>query len=320
MTNNTALLTAVLAAYGLGDAQTQLVQARRNHIYRVSDAAGKTYCLRLCPQSMEVQHDLADELRWLAFVAAQGQVAVPQPLPNRDGHLFTITPTADGTLLSCLFPWLPGQPLSDNHNAAVARALGRSIAALHEASRQFAFPPDAPAFRADYVYDQALLRDHHDWIALRRSELSDAQHAILKSAIAYALNAFDQLPRTPSTYGFIHADINDENILADGERVAIIDHEQLGRGFFAYDLARLRVALEVDPAMLAAVWPHVLAGYAAVTPLPFADDVALEPFVVAMRLAFLDWVYNTPNPDVRAEQWPKVEPTYAALVAATAGQ
>ena len=317
MMHDVALLTSVLAAYDLGGAEAQLVQARRNHIYRVSDAAGETYCLRLCPHSMEVQQDLADEVRWLAFVAAQGRVAVPRPLPNRDGRLFTTTPMAVGALLSCLFPWLAGQPLSGNLDVAVARALGRSVADLHEASRQFAFPLDEPAFRADYVYDRALLRDHHDWIALRRSELSDAEHALLNNAIAYALNAFDQIPRTPATYGFIHADLSDENILVEGERVAIIDHEQLGRGFFAYDLARLRVALEADPATLAAMWPNVLSGYAEIAPLPFADEAALAPFTIAVRLAFLDWVYNTPNPAVRDEQWPFVAPTYAALEAAT---
>jgi hypothetical protein len=68
--DDAALLEAALDAYGIAARHAQLVQARRNHIYRVADAAGAAYCLRVSPHGPQAQQDLADELCWLAFVAA----------------------------------------------------------------------------------------------------------------------------------------------------------------------------------------------------------------------------------------------------------
>ena len=55
------------------------------------------------------------------------------------------------------------------------------------------------------------------------------------------------------------------------------------------------------------------AGYQGVTPLPFAAESELGVFTVAVNLAFLDWVYNSPNAAVREQIGPRLGATLASI-------
>lgn len=73
------------------------------------------------------------------------------------------------------------------------------------------------------------------------------------------------------------------------------------------------VELLDDPGLFPARWQSFLAGYQAVAPLPFQDESELEPFIIAVHLAFLDWVYNAPNPAVRQEKMPSIPAVYRSI-------
>ncbi len=276
-------------------------------------ADGCVYSLRITAPEFKERRWMEDELAFLDFAAGVGTVAAPRPVRNRDGELITAISTPEGERLACLFDWIEGEPASRHLTPDILRQCGRITAHLHEIGRAFPFPDEANGFRPGYRYDQALARSHREWIPQHRAEIGPENEALLEQAIEYAVAGMDRVGQTRQSYGVIHADLHFGNFLVHNGRVSLIDFDQLGRGHYCYDIATLRVELYDDPPTQAAHWQAFKAGYVEVTPLPFADDAELDPFIVAVGLVFLDWVYNAPNPQVRVEKAQFIPGVYASI-------
>jgi len=311
--NEADLLPRVLERYSLAEARTELLQSLGNHIYRVEVRTGRRFSLRICPATFQNRQWLEDELVWLEFVAGQNQVRVPRPVRNRQGELLTVTPAATGELFSCVFEWVEGQEAKKALTGPVMREIGCTVAALHQIAKTFAFPAKENKFRDDYRYDQTLLEQHRGWIELHQAEISPEKVNLLYMAIEQGIEAMERIGEKPDNFGFIHADLHFGNFLVQDGRVSVIDFDQLGRGHYLYDIAVLMVELFDQPAQFPARWQSFKEGYQAVAPLPFQAESELDPFIVAVHLAFLDWVYNAPNPAVRQEKMHLVPAVYESI-------
>jgi Ser/Thr protein kinase RdoA (MazF antagonist) len=312
-TNNEGIRNAVLDAYALFGAQTHLLQSRWNHIYRVEAADGQVYSLRICAPEFKDRQWMQDELTFLDFAAGLGTICAPRPVRNRDGDLLTTIATSGKERLACLFRWVEGEPSSRYLTPDVVRQIGQITAHLHEIGRAFPFPSEDNGFRKDYRYDQVLARSHFEWMAEHRAEIGPANETLLHRAIDFAVDGMDRVGQTPATYGIIHADLHFGNFLVHDGQVSLIDFDQLGRGHYCYDIAFLLVELFDDAETQPARWQAFKEGYQEVTALPFTNDEELDPFIVAVGLAFLDWVYNAPNPQVRKEKMRWVAGVYTSI-------
>ena len=316
-TSNESIRNAVLDAYALSGVQTHLLQSRWNHIYRVEAADGQVYSLRICAPEFKDRHWMQDELTFLDFAAGVGTISAPRPVRNRDGDLITAIPTPEGERLACLFHWVEGEPAFQHRTPDVLGQIGRILAHLHEIGRAFPFPSEENSFRKDYHYDQTLARSHLEWIAEHRAEIGPENEALLRRAIDYACAGMDRVGQNRATYGVIHGDLHFGNFLVHNGQVSLIDFDQLGRGYYCFDTAVVFLELHYDPETQVENWQAFKSGYQEVTPLPFTDDAELDPLSVAVWLGDLDWVFNAPNPQVRAEktQWfEKVYDSIRALV------
>ncbi len=95
------------------------------------------------------------------------------------------------------------------------------------------------------------------------------------------------------TYSLIHADLHFDNVLVDGDRLAVIDFDDSGFGWHQYDLA---VVLTGHPAERFDLnFASLLRGYRRVRALP-DEDAALVPMLVVVRaLALLGWIERRPE-------------------------
>lgn len=118
---------------------------------------------------------------------------------------------------------------------------------------------------------------------------------------------------TGASYGLIHADLHFGNFLVQDGRVSVIDFDQLGWGHYGYDSAVMKVELANELGECGEQWDSLVAGYRQVTALPFTEEGDLAALTVGVHLAFLDWVYNTPNPTVREQMGPRLPGMYAAI-------
>ena len=313
MQNEHHILQEILASYGLAEAQTHLLGSLWNRVYRVEVNNGTLYSLRLCPPEVQNSSNLADELAWLELVARQQQVRVPSPVRNQQGDLITVISTPDGQRLSCLFAWVEGEPAKQHLTAAVMRQIGRAVAKLHQLARAFGGPFQAQGFRAGYRYNSQLAASHRDWIAAHQTEIGIAQVRLLEAAVTWLIAELAEIGETRDNFGIIHADLHFGNFLVQADQVSVIDFDQVGCGHYLYDLAVLLVELFAEGADWAARWANFKAGYQQVAPLPFDDEKALNPFIVGVNLAFLDWVYNSPNPAVREQMGPRLPATFESI-------
>jgi Ser/Thr protein kinase RdoA (MazF antagonist) len=164
---------------------------------------------------------------------------------------------------------VPGPTLLALHGDARGRALerlGAALAALHG----YDAPAGTPIF--DRLDDERLTTAA-DVVARARPDVADAAHAL-----ARALH--DRAPRGAATC-CLHGDPHPGNVIAAGERVALVDLDHVALGPAAADLARILAGLTIerlggwlDPATERELARRVLDGYAAVRPLPAADELA----------------------------------------------
>ena len=313
MNDHALLLQQVLACYGLARATLHPLHSYNNFVYRVETTAKQRFSLRISGFANMKRRSMEDEMIWLDFVAKRNPRLAPRPIPNAQGEWVTSITTPAGERLSSLFAWVEGRELRSALTPADLHKIGRSVAELHNIAREFAFPDATSDFRSDYRYDQALMQSHRDWIDKRRTVIGPDNMALLDRAIDYVVAAMDRIGTTPATYGMIHADLSFGNLLEQAGEIYFIDFEQLGRGHFLYDLAVLRAELLEGAPELALHWQSFIAGYGEVAALPFYQEEALQPFIVATQLNFLDWFYNSMRPEVQAEKSALLPTVYAAL-------
>lgn len=313
MNDEQRILQAVLGSYGLLGAKTELLGNLWNRVYRVEAENGQRCSLRLCAPAIRQSRSVEEELLWLEWVASRQQVRVPRPVRNQQHDLITAVPTPEGARLSCLFEWVPGGPARGSLTPTVLRRIGQAVASLHVMAREAGGPFQASDFRSGYQYGNRLAAAHREWIAARRAEIGEENARLLEGAVAWLLSALARMGEPREKYGLIHADLHFGNFLVQDGQVSVIDFDQLGWGHYGYDLAVLKVELANEVGDCAALWDNLVAGYQQVAPLPFAEEGELAALTIAVHLAFLDWVYNSPNPAVREQMGPRLAGTLASI-------
>lgn len=311
--NEEQILKAILEKYKLDQANTRLLGSLWNRVYRVETDNGQLYSLRLCSPVIQDRKTVEDELNWLEFVASQGWVRVPCPVRNQQDGLVTTISTRNGLRLGCLFEWVEGEPAQKIMTPSVMAKIGQAVGRLHEISRRFGSPLQHKDFRSDYRHDSSLAASHRDWIKENETEIGTEKTKLLYTAVDWLLEELTRIGETGVNYGFIHADLHFRNFLVKDGVVTVIDFDQLGRGHFLYDLAVLWVELVDEWTNYAGLWEKFKGGYQQVTALPFVEESELDPFIVAVSLAFLDWVYNTPNPAVRQQMAKRLPGIYVSI-------
>ncbi len=275
-----------LAAWGATDAR--LVNDRENAVYAVSLPGGAPAALRLHRRGYQSAAAIRSELVWTAGLADAG-LPVPRPVPTRAGDLLASLSTGR---LASVVEWLPGTPLGQAWvpltgtpaaQADTFARIGALLARLHAATDALALPAGftRPAWDAEGLLGETPLWGRF-W---ENPALTAAEAALLQDARAEARRRLDALAAAGADYGLIHADLMRENLLLDGAAIRLIDFDDSGFGFRAYDLGTLMIQNLIEPH-----WPDLLAaaaeGYARHRPLNPAD---LPLFVLLRCLASCGW-------------------------------
>lgn len=109
---------------------------------------------------------------------------------------------------------------------------------------------------------------------------------------------FATLGQTRTSYGLIHGDLHQQNILFHEGQARALDFEYCGWGYFLYDFTPLLWQLKLRPdyaELEQALWE----GYQAVRPLPSDWRAHLETLIAARQVASIRWLaLNHENPSV----------------------
>jgi Ser/Thr protein kinase RdoA (MazF antagonist) len=280
----TVLARKAAARWGLGHARLQFVAGRENQVYRVTDACGE-YALRLKRPGYRQAIDIESELMWMAALDQAG-ILVPRPVPSLSGRLLERV----DDLLVDLLTWLPGQTLGTTlqeirppAGVALFRDLGQQMALFHIASDAWVKPEGFSRIRWD---GEGLLGDSPVWGRFwEHPLLSVADRALFEDFRAAARRALHRL-QDQLDFGLIHADLVRENVLLLGNCIGMLDFDDGGWGYRAFDLATTLLKF-MDSPDGPAFRDALLQGYTGVRP---ADVGTLDLFLALRAVTYVGWV------------------------------
>jgi Ser/Thr protein kinase RdoA (MazF antagonist) len=263
-------------------------------------------------------------LLWLAALNRDTGLAVPQPVPAKNGALLTHAAVAGvpEPRVCVLFRWLPGRFLDRRLAPAHLERVGTFTARLHEHAAGWPFPPGFARGRVDNLTAEArrasrvnprlpsltgLAQHPADEDVERTLRLvaelrSPAAAAVVTRAIDRIRPALQQLGYGPDAFGLIHADLHQENYFFHRGRVQAIDFDDCGFGHYLFDLNVTLIELQHLP-HYAALRAAFLAGYRRVRPLPPAHEACLDAFFALRRLQLLVWVLESRAHPAFRDRW-----------------
>ena len=294
-----------LEAWALDVASVERVNISENIVFRVADAAGKLYVLRLHRPGYHTLRELVSEQLWTRALIADG-IDAPVPVPARSGQGYVAVEVAGERRYAGMLEWVVGQTLDDvieaELDAAKGRpmaalrflALGGIIAAIHNHAATWRIPDN---FARHALDADGLVGEQPFWGRFWESPHLEPPQRRRFDALRHPIHdILSSYGKAPATYSLIHADLHPANVVVDGKRLHVIDFDDAGFGWHAYDCA---VALYDyrDAPQFEALRAALVAGYRAVRPISDAALALLPLFLLVRSLIGIGWIAARPELD-----------------------
>jgi len=283
-------LTGALQLWSETAASTaRLINHSENHTFRIDAPFGETYSLRVHRPGYQSRASIESELAWLMALRRDTNLPVPKPIRGRNGQVLqSFDALGHEPRLAVLFAFAPGQEPSPNSNLGeLFVTLGGFAARMHQHTMDW--QPPVNFTRQVWSAEQILDADGlwGDWRAAR--DITPAIRATLDQLDSMLRRQLADYGTAADRFGLIHADMRLGNLLVDGDHVTLIDFDDCGFCWFAYDFAAAISFHETHLAIpaLKAAW---LEGYTAVRPLSDLDRAAMDTMVMLRRMALLAWI------------------------------
>lgn len=282
-------LRTALPNWGLAEAAPlRLLTISENATFVAEDDAGGKIVLRVHRPGYHSDAEILSELAWIEALRQDGVVATPRPIPAEGGAVLSAFADGPVTRRVVAFEHMTGvEPEAGNDLAPWYRELGAIAARLHAHSR--AWPKPRPFERKVWDYGTTI-GDRAHWGDFRRGlGLTGEGRAVLERTAALLKRQTDAYGAAPDRFGLVHCDMRPANLLVDGDRLGVIDFDDCGISWFAYDFAAAASFLEAEP-FLAALMAAWVEGYRSVAPFSAEDEAALPMFVMLRRLQLTAWI------------------------------
>ncbi len=271
------------------DSNLDLLCISENATFRVDDPG------RAHPVVFRVHrpgyHDLDEilsELAWIDALRAGRVVETPCPLKNSAGELVASF-DHDGELRFVVaFEFMPGtEPDESGDLGSGFHLLGQITARLHQHAKHWQRPPGFD--RKIWDFETTLGSQPH-WGDWRDALGLDTEgERVLADCVSLLSRQLDEYGTDQERFGLIHADLRLANLLMQDDRLAVIDFDDCGLGWYMYDFAAAISFIETSPqvASLQQAWTR---GYREVAPLEARDESAIPMFVMLRRLLLTAWI------------------------------
>jgi len=177
----------------------------------------------------------------------------------------------------CVQRWITAQHV-DNWDEHHARAVGVLLASLHSISEEWSgsenkeFGSYADRYLVEAVDSLAVTVD----LGLINTE----QYDLICRGSERILAMLAYTERAKATFGLIHGDLHQGNVLFDGMKALVLDYGTF-RSFFLYDLG---VSLYHTTFDTVAIRNALVVGYDSVRPLTKAEHASPEAFTIMAAL------------------------------------
>lgn len=282
-------VSSLLPVWGVGpDAGLKLLTISENATFRVSNPAGRDLIVRVHRPDYHSEAEILSELAWTEALRQDGVVVTPHSVSSGDGKLLHSFSDGDTQRYAVAFEFMSGkEPDAESDLVKWYGVLGEINARLHDHSRAWVKPQGFTRKVWDFDHILGPSAWWGDWRAALgltadgKAVLERAYTALEKSTAAFGYGA--------DRFGLVHCDMRAANLLVEGDRLGVIDFDDCGLSWFAYDFAAAISFMEHEQVVpeLTAAW---LDGYRRVAPLAAEQEAALPMLVMLRRMQLTAWI------------------------------
>ena len=288
-----------LQCFPLEADNVELVAHSENVTFRVSVRdSDNDYALKLHRPGYNSIEELNSERIWISALQEAG-LSVPSPLLTRKGQHFELVdiPDTGEQRYAGMTTWLQGTLLSQylttnsdrEERKRMFRRIGELAAAIHNQATDWKEPAGFERSRLDL---EGLLGEAPYWGRFwEHAELTTAEKALLLRERESARATLIAYGARPDNFGLIHADLHPENIVYNGEDLALIDFDDAAYGWHLYEISAAlimdRFAPDFDALRVA-----LLEGYREYRPLAQQDVDLLSVFLLIRGMAIIGWFHQ----------------------------
>jgi Ser/Thr protein kinase RdoA (MazF antagonist) len=270
-------------------AEVSLLNISENATFRLQDClSGLDLVIRVHRPDYNSETEILSELAWIDALRRDAVVTTPRPIPAHNGSLLQTFSDGASERHVVAFEYMSGmEPDAGSDLVKWYGALGQITARLHRHSRVWRRPVHFK--RKIWDFDRILGANAHwgPWQAALGLTTDGAD--ILQRThdrLAAQTQAYGE---GADRFGLVHCDMRTANLLVDNDRLGVIDFDDCGFSWFAYDFAAAVSFMEHDPLIpdLMAAW---VAGYRQEAPLAAEHEAALPMFVMLRRMQLTAWI------------------------------
>ena len=291
-----------LESFPIDASELTLVSLSENVTFRVVDRRdGAAYVLRLHRPGYHTLRELESEHDWMRALADTG-IDVPMAVSARDGRGYVPVkiPATGEQRFAGMAGWTEGRLLShvlaetddDRVVEDYFAQLGAITAAMHIQASAWQPPP---GFERHALDSDGLMGPAPHWGPFwEHRSLTAAERGLLLDVRDRMHEKLSRLSRDPSVYSLIHADMHPGNILIAGDRLTVIDFDDAGFGWHAYDIAVVLTYWQSRP-NAAEIERAFLDGYRAKRPVPDEALASIQMFRLIRWMASIGWFHQRPE-------------------------
>jgi len=271
------------------DARIELLTTSENATFVSQDREGeREIIIRVHRPDYHQRREIESELAWIEELRASGSIHTPAPLQTGDGSPVVSLSAGGREFFAVGFEKIQGrEPDVGQDLPHWFEQLGALTATLHRHSREWQRPEWF--VRKCWNLDTMLAPDGYwgDW--RRIPGLTEADEAAIAAALEPIRQQITDYGQDSSRYGLVHADLRLSNLLVEGDQLAVIDFDDSGFCWYAYDFAAAISFHELDPIIpqLRTAW---IRGYRSQAEFTAEDEAMLDTFVMIRRIMLTAWL------------------------------
>jgi Ser/Thr protein kinase RdoA (MazF antagonist) len=240
--------------------------------------------------------EIKSELLWLKDLSQDTELELITPLVGKNDELVQqVKRQGNNNSYAVRFAFEKGIESDGADQKAVFADLGRFAAICHLHVERWQKPKGffRPTWNASAILDKDGLWG--DWrqapkvVGEIKATLEKAELKLHKALATYGMSS--------DRFGLIHADMRSANILVDNGKSRLIDFDDCGFGWFAYDFAASVSFFEHSDIVpeLKEIW---LKSYRKIRPFSKTDEDMLDAMILLRRMALLAWVQSHKETDL----------------------
>jgi Ser/Thr protein kinase RdoA (MazF antagonist) len=232
------------------------------------------------------KEEIESEIAWLDTLSEKIDVIIPKAVLTRNGSkTVCIEQQTDYRCYASIMRWVEGEHARGSLTEDQIYKEGILLAKLHQASQDFELNSN---FVRPVWGEQSFCQSMAHLTQYYNRFLSDAEFQLYQSAAEKIQSSIIKLPKESRSFGIIHGDLHQGNIVFQSGDPRPIDFGRCGFGYFIYDIAHTILGLYPAQRQI------VIKAYQSIRKLESDWLSALESFTVMVMIE--SYCHHAPDP------------------------